>query len=71
VQTNTGTKTEHTLFETFFLPLHVYGPCSPISDIADIYSITSVAAASNLAPTVKPSARAVLRLMTRSNLVGN
>ena len=34
------------------------------------YSITSVACASNVAGTVRPSDFAVLRLMTRSNMVG-
>jgi hypothetical protein len=35
-----------------------------------LYSITSSAVASNVAGTVRPSALAVLRLMTRSYLVG-
>jgi hypothetical protein len=34
------------------------------------HSITSVAVASNVSGTVRPSALAVLRLMTNSNLVG-
>src|SRR5262249_222138 len=36
----------------------------------DYYSMTSFASASNLSGTVRPSALAVVRLMTRSNLVG-
>src|SRR4026209_474764 len=37
---------------------------------ADLYSITSSARASNDVGSVMPSALAVVRLMTRSNLVG-
>jgi hypothetical protein len=40
------------------------------SDIADPYSITLSARASNASGTVTPSAFAVLRLITSSNLVG-
>ena len=41
----------------------------PIADIA-IYSITSSARASSCGVMVRPSAFAVLRLMTKSNFVG-
>jgi hypothetical protein len=41
-------------------------PASP--DLVDRYSITSSASASSLSGTVRPSALAVLRLMTSSNL---
>src|SRR5215470_8145393 len=39
-------------------------------ELAPFHSITSSATASSLSGTVSPSARAVLRLMTSSNLVG-
>src|SRR5690348_7647924 len=39
-------------------------------ELAPLHSITSSASASNFAGTSRPSALAVLRLMTRSNLVG-
>jgi hypothetical protein len=42
----------------------------PITALQKIYSITSSAVASNDGGTVRPSALAVVRLMTRSNLVG-
>ena len=42
----------------------------PIADIAATYSITSSAAFSKPNGTVRPSALAVFRLMTKSNLVG-
>ena len=50
-----------------------FGPKSDSCSAAkmDRYSITSSALACNDNGTVRPSALAVLRLMTRSNLVGN
>src|SRR5262249_15534004 len=39
-------------------------------DLAAVHSITSSARASSVAGTSRPSARAVTRLITRSNLVG-
>ena len=44
-------------------------PKSPNSDIAPLHSITSSAIASTPGGIVRPSALAVLRLMTNSNLV--
>ena len=42
----------------------------PIADIGRLYSITSFARSRNASGIVKPSALAVVRLTTRSNLVG-
>ena len=42
----------------------------PKADISSPYSINSSAVASSLSGTVTPSALAVLRLITSSNLVG-
>ena len=43
----------------------------PKADIAEIYSITSLACASTDGGKVRPSALAVFRLITSSNLVGD
>ena len=48
-------------------PVHTDGP---VGDIAALYSITSSAVARSLLGTSRPSALAVLRLMTRSYFVG-
>jgi hypothetical protein len=48
-----------------------YGPAADTSALREFpYSITSSACAISVAGTVRPSALAVLRLMTNSNLVG-
>ena len=53
---------------------HVRGSYVPKSKLGEpqqrLYSITSSAATSKVCGTVRPSAFAVLRLMTKSNLVG-
>jgi hypothetical protein len=56
--------------KAYFLRLPGQVRLVQISEVIKGYSITSSAATSSVCGTVRPSAFAVLRLMTKSNLVG-